>query len=58
MHNALLLYGKDGSQENSAGFEESEKLARTTIQNLISRYGYDAESAREVITFLMKSRYS
>ncbi len=56
MHNALLLYGKDGSREGE-GFEESEKLARTTIQNLVTRYGYDADSAREVITFLMKSRY-
>jgi serine protein kinase len=50
MHNALLLYG---DQTGSEG----EKLARQTVENMKKRMGYTDASAKEVITFLMKSRY-
>lgn len=58
MHNALLLYGKESSGEAGAsGLEEGERLARETVGNMKKRLGYTDESAKEVITFLMKSRY-
>ena len=63
MHTALLHYGKDGRARAEAGggenllTEEGNRLANDTITNLKARYGYSDESAREAITFLMKSRY-
>jgi serine protein kinase len=60
MHNALLLYRREGdvrTKEDSLS-EEGNRLATQTIANMKTRYGYTEESAREVITFLMKSRYS
>lgn len=51
MHNALLLYGKDDARD------EGKTLALQTIENMKKRLGYTDESAKEVIMFLMKSRY-
>ena len=58
MHNALLVYGSTEASSNAkeTGLD-GEKLAQTTINNMKSRLGYTDEAAREVITFLMKSRY-
>jgi len=57
MHNALLLYGKESSGPSTGIPEEGERLARDTVENMKKRLGYTDESAKEVITFLMKSRY-
>lgn len=54
MHNAVLLYGRDDANIT----EEGSRLARDTIDNLKRKLGYTEESAREVIQFLMRSRYS
>ncbi|MBL7716469.1 MAG: hypothetical protein JNL01_13470 [Bdellovibrionales bacterium] len=51
MHNALLLYGKEDAMD------EGKTLALKTIENMKKRLGYNDESAKEVIMFLMKSRY-
>lgn len=53
MRDALAEYG----DSNAPGASEPLRLARATIENLKTRYGYCEESAREVITFLMKTRY-
>jgi len=55
MHNALLLYEREGAKPSST--DEGAQLADATLSNMISRYGYCEDSAREVITFLMRSRY-
>lgn len=54
MVSALLTY--EHSHE-SALTEEGHKLARQTIENMMKRYHYTEESACEVVTFLMRSRY-
>lgn len=51
MNNALTFYG------NTDTDREGEKLAKTTIENMKNRLGYTDDGAREVIAFLMKSRY-
>lgn len=53
MHNALQVFGTEEFDTQSEGGQ----LARRTIDTMKSRYGYDEASAREVIMFLMKSRY-
>lgn len=53
MHNALKTYDKDPKNVT----EEGLVLARQTVANLVSKQGYTEESAKEVITFLMKQRY-
>jgi serine protein kinase len=53
MHNALLVYGRDGITQN----DEGSRLAQKTVDNMCKNLGYTPETAREVITFLMKSRY-
>ncbi len=60
MHNALLLYGQIDrvtKSSSDSNMEEGEKLARQTVENMKKKLGYTDEGAREVITFLMKSRY-
>ncbi len=42
---------------DDAAFGGSAQLAQATLDNMIQRYGYCEDSAREVITFLMRSRY-
>lgn len=54
MHDALLVYGKDGE---SASSEEGTQLANQTVQNMTSRLGYCENCAKEVITFLMRKKY-
>lgn len=56
MHDALLVYGRDGGSR-SAATDEGAKLAQKTIDNMCKNLGYTPETAKEVITFLMKSRY-
>jgi serine protein kinase len=51
LHDALLVYGKDGHDP------ESRKLAQDTIRNMTGRLGYCEQCSKEVITFLLKSRY-
>jgi predicted Ser/Thr protein kinase len=53
MHDALLLHGSDREDLNSDG----SKLARQTIANMVSRLGYEEQSAREAIIFLMRKKY-
>ena len=53
MHTALQVFGTEQFDTQSEGGQ----LARRTIDTMKSRYGYDEPSAREVIMFLMKSRY-
>ncbi|MFN7685441.1 MAG: serine protein kinase PrkA [Oligoflexia bacterium] len=51
LHDVLLVYGKDGHDP------ESKKLAQDTIRNMTERLGYCEKCSKEVITFLLKSRY-
>ena len=51
LHDALLVYGKEGHDP------ESRKLAQETIRNMTGRQGYCEQCSKEVITFLLKSRY-
>ncbi len=53
MHNALVVHGTPDVQMN----EEGARLARQTVENMCKNLGYTEDSAREVITFLMRSRY-
>ncbi len=55
MHNALLIY--DPEDASAGATEEGMKLARKTVENMKKRLGYCDDSAKEVITFLMSSRY-
>jgi predicted Ser/Thr protein kinase len=60
MHDALLLYGREGSAESestNSAVSEGQQLAKQTIENMKKKLGYTEEGAKEVITFLMKSRY-
>lgn len=58
MHDALLVYDR-GESPNGAYDPGSEggKLARQTVSNMISKRGYCEDCAKEVILFLMRSRY-
>jgi predicted Ser/Thr protein kinase len=55
MHDALLLY--EPSAPDSGGNDEGMKLARLTIKNMKEKLGYCEHCAKEVITFLMRTRY-
>ncbi len=62
MHDALLLYGRDtdtGDEllSTNSNLSEGQRLAKQTVENMKAQLGYSDEGAREVITFLMKSRY-
>lgn len=62
MHDALLLYGRDDDKADQAestnsNLSEGQRLARQTVENMKLKLGYTEEGAKEVITFLMKSRY-
>jgi predicted Ser/Thr protein kinase len=62
MHDALLLYGRhsdsgDEALSTNSGLSEGQQLAKQTVENMKKNLGYTEEGAREVITFLMKSRY-
>jgi serine protein kinase len=53
MHNAVRLYGTDDPSVT----EEGSRLAQKTIANMAENQGYCEHCAREVIGFLMRSRY-
>lgn len=53
LYNALLVYGKDEDNPDSEG----SKLVRKSLDELVTRYGYTAESAKEVVFYLLKQRY-
>ncbi len=55
MHNALMLW--DNGDTNPNLNEEGSRLARQTVENMKKRLGYCDHCAKEVITFLMRSRY-
>src|SRR5690606_30112337 len=60
MHDALVLYGREGATDTpstNAAVSEGQQLARQTVENMKKKLGYTEEGAKEVITFLMKSRY-
>ncbi len=68
MHTALMVYGKaegGGAMGPGRGVphaqgavtEEGRQLALQTVARMQERLGYSEDSAREVITFLMRSRY-
>lgn len=54
MHNALLLYGKGETPDPT---EEGSRLAAQTVTNMKARLGYCDDCSKEVITFLMRSKY-
>jgi len=56
MSTALDTYNEASTSESST-LEEGLKLAKDTIKNMVNRYGYNEAGAKEVIGFLMKSRY-
>jgi predicted Ser/Thr protein kinase len=56
MHNALLLYGREG-QDASRVDEDGSRLARQTVENMTKKNGYCENCAKDVITFLMRQRY-
>lgn len=53
MHDAIVVYGTDDADPDSEG----SRLARKTVENMRAKLGYCEHCAKEVITFLMKSRY-
>jgi serine protein kinase len=53
MSDALLVYNTERDDPHSEG----SQLARQTINNMKSRFGYCENCAKEVVTFLMKQRY-
>jgi predicted Ser/Thr protein kinase len=56
MHNALLVYGSDAPGAKDPN-DEGVKLARQTVENMKKKLGYCDHCAKEVITFLMRTRY-
>ncbi|MEK7692402.1 MAG: serine protein kinase PrkA, partial [Bdellovibrionota bacterium] len=60
MHDALLVYGRGGSftgAPEGGKAADGADLGRKTIENMKAKLGYCDHCAREVITFLMRSRY-
>ena len=55
MHNALLM--DNPGQDSTSVTEEGTRLAAQTVENMTKKLGYCEHCAREVITFLMRSRY-
>jgi serine protein kinase len=55
MHDALLVYDKKG--EATTNDSEGGRLAQQTIANMVKKLGYSELGAKEVILFLMRSRY-
>lgn len=56
MSHALEVYQNPVHQADST-LEEGVKLAKETIHNMVSKFKYTEAGAKEVIGFLMKSRY-
>jgi len=54
MHDAILQYGTDHAH---ASDHRGAQLAEKTIKNMQKNLGYCEHCAKEVITFLMKSKY-
>ncbi len=54
MHNALIFLD---SLESSPSTIEERKLASRTIDNMVNRFHYCPNCAKEVIAFLIKKRY-
>lgn len=55
MHNAVTIYGTEAEAQSTG---EGADLARQTVENMKTRFGYCDACAKEVITFLMKKKYS
>ena len=55
MNNALQIFEREGGRRDIT--DEGARLADSTLDNMIKRFGYTEDSAREVIMFLMRSRY-
>jgi serine protein kinase len=53
MHNALKLYGTDDPSID----QEGHQLAVKTLGNMTAKLGYCEHCAREVVTFLMRTKY-
>ena len=53
MSDALLVYDTEQHDPNSEG----GKLARQTVNNMKTRFGYCDKCAKEVVSFLMRQRY-
>jgi serine protein kinase len=53
MSEALLVYDTERDDPRSEG----SKLARQTVTNMKSKFGYCENCAKEVVSFLMKQRY-
>lgn len=53
MHDSLVVYGTGRDDTQSEG----SRLARKTVDNMCTKLGYCEKCAKEVIIFLMKSRY-
>jgi hypothetical protein len=54
MHDALLVFARGETTESNS---EGAQLARQTIANMKAKLGYCDLCAKEVILFLMRSRY-
>jgi hypothetical protein len=53
MHDSLIVYDTDKYDSSTEG----ARLAQQTIENMKSRLGYCDLCAKELISFLMRSRY-
>jgi len=55
MYDAVMY--NNGQADKKPDRTEGQKLAESTINNLVSKLGYCEKCAKEVITFLMRRRY-
>jgi len=53
LYTALLVYGKDEDEPDGEG----GKLVRKALEEMVKRYGYSTEAAKEVLFHLLKQRY-
>jgi hypothetical protein len=53
MSAALIVYDTEQHDPNSEG----SRLARQTVNNMKSRFGYCDKCAKEVVSFLMRAKY-
>jgi predicted Ser/Thr protein kinase len=55
----LLIYLADGPEQTRARLDkESFERVETTLRNLESRYGYCPRCAKDVVSYLLRKRYS
>lgn len=57
MHNALLALDSQQTPQPDDATSDGSRLAKQTLENMKSKFGYCDACAKEVITFLMRKRY-